>query len=310
MEEIQPVFIIGCPRSGTTVFQRFLAAHNRFAWVSDKLNQQPDRLEIAKENRLYDLPLIGIRNYIKRRPNTPHPVEPWNFWNHYLKNFQWQRHGPVPPRRRTREDIFPEEIERLRSAVNRICVSLNKGHFLSKYTDFPRIVYLRQVFPNAKFIHLVRDGRAVAFSYYNRVRKGDFATWEERDWWIKGWPEEWRNDFLNKRNNPLGLVTYQWKFFLDEIWADAETLPGKDYLEISYEDFIARPQQVIGRVLDFSGLRFTARMKWFVEHYPLADMNRKWREKLAPQQIQMIHEIITEKRFANLLVGEQGMVRW
>ena len=180
----RPVFIIGCPRSGTTISLELLSIHESFAWVSNILNQTPTKLVFTQFNRIYDDPAIGKNLLIKRQHvNTiPHPVEPWRFWNTYLSNFQWKSGGLAPPRRHDKNDIAAHEIETIRNVTRDICRHQNKKRFLSKYTDFPRIKYLIQAFPDAIFLHIVRDGRAVAYSYYNQIEKGSFHTWDELNW--------------------------------------------------------------------------------------------------------------------------------
>ena len=58
------------------------------------------------------------------------------------------------------------------------------------------------MFPQAKFIHIIRDGRATASSYYERVSTGKFGNWMEREWWIRGWPKQWQSEFLTEYNLP------------------------------------------------------------------------------------------------------------
>ncbi|GAJ21506.1 unnamed protein product, partial [marine sediment metagenome] len=56
-----------------------------------------------------------------------------------------------------------------------------------KLTGWSRIEYIKELFPDAKFIHILRDGRGVANSLINV------------DFW-KGWegPHKWRWGMLNE----------------------------------------------------------------------------------------------------------------
>ena len=51
----KPIFLIGCPRSGTTILLRLIAAHEELAWVSRYVNKLPKRLSLTLLNRVYDL---------------------------------------------------------------------------------------------------------------------------------------------------------------------------------------------------------------------------------------------------------------
>lgn len=299
----RPVFIIGCPRSGTTISLELLSIHESFAWVSNIVNQTPTKLGFTRFNRFYDDPVIGKNLLLKRQHvNTiPQPVEPWRFWNTYLSNFQWKRGGLTPPRRHDKNDITAQEIKTIRNVTRDICRHQNKKRFLSKYTDFPRIRYLVQAFPDAIFLHIVRDGRAVAYSYYNQIEKGSFHTWDERNWWVRGWPAPWRKEWLEKYNNPLGFVAYQWKFFVNEIWKDSEYLSPDQIMEINYRDLMENPKEMLKKVFNKCGLKESERVKWYLGHMPLANMNYKWQEDLSAVQRKILEEITSEGKFKRLL---------
>lgn len=300
----KPVFIIGCPRSGTTMILDILASHEDFAWISQHVNRYPKRLSFGYFQRMYYNSSFGLDLYKSKkkfRNIIPIPSEPWNFFNHYLKNFQWEINGSIPPRLRTEKDISKNEIHRFQSVIEKACKIQKKDRFLSKYTDFPRITYLKQVFPDAKFIHLLRDGRAVANSYYNKIKKGDFNTWDERKWWIKGWPKEWKDDFLKNHNNPIGFVAYQWKFFIDLIWQDSKNISQNDYIEVRYENILNESVKHMKNILDFCEMPDSKRMDKYIDYLRIENMNVKWKKQLNNDQHKTLKQIITEDRFKKLL---------
>src|SRR5690606_15394984 len=104
----------------------------------------------------------------------------------------WETHSPGF-RRPSRDLVAADVTESRRQAlVNTIesIVTKRRGSFVAKITGWPRILYLREVFPDARFVHLVRDGRAVAAS---------FSKMNVDQWW--GWrgPENWRFGALDDR---------------------------------------------------------------------------------------------------------------
>ena len=307
----KPIFIIGSPRSGTSMVLEILAFHEEVAWVSNMVTFLPKHLYLSVFNRIYDIPGLSEKFWfmVSRTSGTlpkkikrymPRPSEPWGFWDTYLPNFQWKRGGTVPPRRRTREDISQKEIRDVKSAVDSVCFYHGKKRFLSKYTDFPRIEYLRQAFPDALFLHIVRDGRAVAASYYEKISRGVFANWEEREWWIKGWPENWRNEWLENYNTQLSFVVFQWKFFLSEIWKDAEQLPDSQYKEVNYKDIISSPLESFDTILDFCRLKESKRIKSLIDNLRFENMNKKWK-KFSEEEKKMLNDIINEPEFQRVL---------
>jgi hypothetical protein len=299
----QPVFLIGCPRSGTTITFDLLCSHADFAWLSTHVNNRSKELAWSWFVRLYSFPGIGRWLYLKKDKfggYLPLPAEAWIFWTDYLRNFRWRRTRETFPRRRTAEDISAAEIATIRISVDKVCSFQGKHRFIAKYTDFPRIKYLTQAFPDAKFIHIIRDGRAVANSWCKMMQRGKMRAWDERDWWIRGWPEEWRKKFKREAYTPLGFVAYQWKFFLREIWADAEALPSSQYLEVYYRDLMANPTSTLERLLSFCGADVTSRVAWYIKHMHLGSRNWKW-QQLDRERKTILNEIVKGNGFTQLL---------
>jgi hypothetical protein len=293
---------------------RILAIHEQLAWISSRMNARPQELRRARLNRLYDLPLAGRRTYLmatereKRLPvgvkrRLPHPVEPWAFWNHYLANFQWARDGDTPPRRRTADDISEAEVAGSRRAITSLLEAAGKPRLLSKYTDFPRMAYLSRIFPEARFIHIVRDGRAVAASYMSKIESGKFGTWNEREWWISGWPEDWRVRWQERFGDLASFVAYQWKFFVREIRRDAEEIGPDQYAEFNYADIVEAPTGTIGEMLAFCDLDASEAIDWYLEHIRLENMNQKWQSKFSDSQKMELDKIICEPEYRSLLTA-------
>jgi hypothetical protein len=115
-----------------------LASNDQFAWVSNILNRNPSKPQLSLLNRIYDLPLCGLYLYqnkgkIYNKREIPFPVEPWNFWEHYLLNFSWPRRGGAP-RRHTKFDITKKECFRIQKVIECIGKYSKKKRFLSKFS--------------------------------------------------------------------------------------------------------------------------------------------------------------------------------
>jgi hypothetical protein len=281
-----------------------MASHEELAWVSNLLNRLPNHPKLSVINRAYDLPVVGQQLYLLKRRNKklfPRPVEPWAFWEAHLSRFRWKRGGTIAPRRRSENDISPDEVLKIKNAVISICKYHAKKRFISKYTDFPRIKYLSQAFPDAIFIHLVRDGRAVSQSYFERIRIANFRTWNEREWWSRGWPEAWQEEWMVKYDSPLSFFAFQWKFFVHEIWEDAKHLNSNQYLEVNYRELVNSPRSTFNSIFEFCELEITPRVNWYIDHTNFQNMNFKWQERLSAEEKISLEEIISEPKFRRLL---------
>lgn len=128
----------------------------------------------------------------------------------------------------------------------------NKTVFTHKYTGWSRMRFFSKIFPNAKFIHIVRDGRAVANS------------WLQMPWWngYRG-PQNWLWGDLNKAfykewaDSDFSYITLagiSWKILIQSYHDSEEALSTKNYLPIKYEDIVTEPEMHFNQILDFSCL--------------------------------------------------------
>lgn len=92
-----------------------------------------------------------------------------------------------------------------------------------------QIELLAELFPEAKFVHIIRDGRAVALSYLERPEWGPGTMAEAAN--------HWKNRVKRGRN--AGKV-----------------IGAGRYMEVRYEDVVADPEAVARAVCDFLGLQF------------------------------------------------------
>ncbi|MEF8834729.1 MAG: hypothetical protein V5A76_01090 [Candidatus Thermoplasmatota archaeon] len=82
--------------------------------------------------------------------------------------------------------------------MKNICMWQGKDHFLSEYALWARMSFFDTVFPRPKFVHVIRNGKAVAYEYKKMIKKGVYPESEEIEWWTSGWPEEWKEEFEEK----------------------------------------------------------------------------------------------------------------
>jgi hypothetical protein len=107
---------------------------------------------------------------------------------------------------------------------------------------------LRQIFPQAHFIHLIRDGRAVAYSL-PRVR-----WWEQHQiWWAGRTPQELRD----AGEDPLVISARNWVADVRAVQAGLVGLPAGTVHELRYESLLENPVTEVRRILDFLGLPWT-----------------------------------------------------
>jgi hypothetical protein len=85
------------------------------------------------------------------------PAECYPFWEHHCNGFS------APYRDLVASDVTEKTKLPVRAAVSELTTE-QKDRLLLKITGWPRISFLSEIFVGAKFVHVVRDGRAVVNS--------------------------------------------------------------------------------------------------------------------------------------------------
>jgi putative sulfotransferase len=142
-------------------------------------------------------------------------------------------------------------------------------------TSLVYVSQLNDLFPDAKFVHLYRDGRECAYSMSRHAgfRLGAVMTMLlER----LGLSSPYLSDDLPPEQVPSDLQAFAPETFdheaferfdvpvaeLGQLWSDMITigldalaeLPPERVLQLSYEDLVAEPRQALLRLADFAGL--------------------------------------------------------
>jgi len=275
----KPLFIVGVGRSGSTVFHEMLARHSQVSWLSRVCDKYPDQPSFNRYlMNAIDYPLVG-----RLLQKKAHPEECYIWWDHYCKGFS------TPCRDLTREDV----TEKNKSTIKKVMVQMltkKRNRLLVKVTGWPRVGFLQEIFNDAKFIHIVRDGRAVANSLINM------------DWWW-GWrgPYNWRwgelTDLQNKeweKHNKsfIALSCIEWKILMDEMEKIKQIVPPENFLEIKYEDLCSDPSKIFKSVINFCGLKQSKKFDEFVKGYALRNINDKWKQELTDDQQKIVEDVL------------------
>jgi hypothetical protein len=206
-----PVFVLGSARSGTTLLYHMLLSSGGFAVY-------------RAESHVFNLivPRFGDLSHSENRRKL---MKMW------LRSHQFRVSGldaqqieqRVMAECRSGGDflrIVMEEIAR-KQGVERWAESTPE-HLL--YLD-----QIKREFPNARVIHIIRDGRDVALSY---VKQG----------WTHPLPWDKRDELL--------VAGMYWKWIVRKGRENGRQI-SPDYMEIHFEDLVSRPQEVLAKVSEF-----------------------------------------------------------
>jgi hypothetical protein len=281
-----PIFIVGAGRSGSTAFHHAFARHPHVSWVSKILDVMPkgEKLNAAVLQGL-DNPLLGkalSRGLIE--PGHLKPSEAYAYWERIAPGFS------EPFRDLLADDLTEKTRSNLIAAVERLTVP-GRPTPLIKITGWPRMGYLHKAFPDAKFIHVVRDGRAVV----NSILQVDF--W---DGWrgTKGWrglemtPEQ-KQRWEDSGQSFVTLGAMELSDMLDAMVAATPLVPNELFHELRYEDLCDDPIGSFKTVAQFCDLDFDPGFAQTIEDFGFRNTNDKWRRDLTElQQRQLEHELV------------------
>lgn len=274
-----PLFIISSGRAGSTIFHRLLCEHPRVGWITELAGRLPGR-ELQWHRgfmRSLDWPWIGSL------AARVYPGECYDFWESLVPGFR------RPCRDLTADDVTEQNRSRVRAALQSIPTD-SRSLLSLKLTGWPRIGFLAEIFPEAKFVHVIRDGRSVASSF--------LAV----PWWL-GWqgPENWRWGPLSVEHRQewerfdhsfVALAGIQWKIYLAAYEDALSRLGEARLLEVRYEDLCADSGGTFSRVLDFCGLEDNAVFRRGLEQHPMASADEKWRRQLTSSQQEILETVL------------------
>lgn len=211
----------------------------------------------------------GIGEYV-----LPRPMEANAIWEYLLPAEDDVM--AAEPTFRSREELTPSLRERFESVFEEERRRWNRDHLIVKLPRLSRAVtVLDELFEQPRFVHLVRDGRAVACSLASKFERRGMTR---------------RRALLSAASHWKSVVT-----FLER------TVPGtvdaENLLTLKLEDVQSHPEQKLRALLEFAGLDRS--------RYPSVpdlreNTNRKWKQRSEPSELKQIEQALAP------LLGELG----
>jgi len=256
-----------------------LSHHSGLAWLSALASRYPDRLALnGALMRAVDHPLL---EKLLRRKYPPD--ESYEFWEHYAPGFA------EPCRDLLDSDLSRKVQEHLQVAFRRI-VKPPRDRLLLKITGWPRLRYLSALFDRPKYIHIVRDGRAVVNSLLHvNFWRGWRGPWNWR--WGPLSPQ-YEAEWEGYNRSFVVLAAIQWKILMDAAEEATHAVGADNVLEIRYEDLCADPIAEHQRAAEFAGLKWSAGFQSELTFYRLRNKNSKWQTDLTAQQRSALEDVL------------------
>jgi len=259
-----PLFIVGMPRSGTKL-------------IRDLLNQ----------NSKIGIPVIEshfILNMINKYGKTPH-LEKKNIRESFFEDFQKtvffrrrKRKGFALKQNNLNEITDKNSWSSIFEVIFRFYAPLERDDKFIWGDKCPSLSYLanlsllKEIFPTAKFLHIIRDPRDGGLS----MKKSWMMT-------LYSSAERWRQSMETARSQGKKI--------------------GNDYMEIYYESLLDNPQNTLIDVCNFVGINFIDNMLYLDKpastkgdtgkcRTVLRTNKKKFLSQLSPTVTKRIEEIV------------------
>lgn len=263
-----PFFIVGCPRSGTTLLQYMLRSHPRISLPTGESH--------------FFMALYRNRNQygdLRKPENIRRVLEDMHTRNREFLETDF--HGirfEVEPMTKL---IHQKSSSTIPEILSTIYQENARGEGKERWGDktpwyLLHMPLILEMFPNAQFVHIIRDGRDVALSLFNRRHDlGVYNIFNAAEYWT-GYLE---------RGQKLGAQ-----------------LKLTAYHEVRYEDLLENPHETVSRICDFLGEEYSERVvdyktstvagKTPLLLKPIQKNNAyKWKKQLRRRQIETFESV-------------------
>lgn len=237
------LFVVGCPRSGTTLLQRMLDHHPQLAVANDS-HFIPQAIEAVA---------VGVD------PTLTSELVEWV--RTYRRFYRLDLSDAAVYEAAAKARTYREFVSALYSEYGRLRGKPLAGEKTPDYVrHLPR---LHALFPWVRTIHLIRDGRAVALSTLEWAREDKGP----------GKLELWREE-------PVAVCALWWRWQVSTGQHDGAALSPAQYREVKYEDLVARPEEILRALAAFLELPFAQEMLTYyagkVRYQPGLSAKKAW----------------------------------
>ena len=145
-------------------------------------------------------------------------------------------------------------------------------------TNIFLIPFLASTFPDAQFVHIIRDGRDASSSHMAKPwLRGDAAWSGEREPggylhgpWPKFWVEPERREEFTATSDARRMA-WAWRRYTETGLRDGTALGPERYHELRYEELVRRPLDIGEGILDFLDIRESGSRDRFISAIRRAD---------------------------------------
>lgn len=276
-----PVFILGLHRSGTSILYKMLGQTNQFNILTAYHILNYDELLYIHENNLEKKKTDEINNLFISKGITNRKTDNMEVTANYAHEYMYvflKRNYPWKINLKNKH-LFDELCKKLKYISDK-----NYYVLLKNPHDFSNFIYIKKLYPNAKFIFIHRNPIHVISSvmrlwHTNLKNKNEYLAL-----FSKKYDQLFNNPFYlfltrfyYTSHFPIGTLetiyasSKETKYYLKNI----KYLSENDYISIKYEDLCKKPNKTISDVMNFLHL----------------ESNKDFGSEIKPRNLDLIPEV-------------------
>lgn len=235
----------------------------------------------------------------------------------YDVNYVWRAPQSATPHDRLDPALLRQkDIARIRATLDKIAGRKSGATLLEKtVSNTLRVPYVSAIYPEARYLHIIRDGRAVAESSFRmwqappdtgglkrKLKDLPLSYWNYAGWfalnYAKGrlqgrgggkiWGPRYPGIDEDLAALPLmNVVARQWSRSIEICSEDLKAVPAARVFEVRYEELVTNPDKV-AELSRFAGVADPSAI--VADFYKRVDKSGldKWRAALKPDEIAAI----------------------
>jgi len=297
MQITRPVFIIGSYRGGTSLLLRLLSEseelwslyrESNHLWQNYHRNKEESSDTVILEKQTDGTFKNLLDNKIYSEPQKARKAFDKHYHYSSYDNYALGYLGRVRTLRDKLRPLF-DSINIFNYLYKLLKINTRTYRIVDKTPpNIYRIEYLKALYPDAKFIYLVRDKEANVkslISAWTHPKKFVYAyrkyLTEDLDINIAGYSGKvWKfyipRDFQNYLDKSIReICEHQYDDAHHHAKQAFKNLETNDFLEIKFEDFMQSPDQIMQKICDFTEIKYSTKMKSIVKAMPVVNSDLK-----------------------------------
>lgn len=296
-------FVLGTGRCGSSLVHEVLARHPDVGFISNVEDNLPQfRIMGRWNNAIYR----KIPQRFTRKGRLRYgPSEAYRVLDRQVSPALL-----MPLRDLTATDATPWLSERFRTFFECRARAQGAPVFLHKFTGWPRAGFIQRSLPGARFVHVIRDGRAVANS---TLQMPWWQGYRGPSHWQSGpLPQPYDAEWEASGRSFVLLAGLEWKLLMDAFEAAEQAAPAGSWLNVRYEDIVAEPRRRFPELLQFMGLEATPSFEASLAGYRFdTSRTRAFRTDLNGPSLRLLEDSLTTHlhRYGYEVDGRCGTLR-